>query len=177
MGDFRERVGLIHELRLSCEEPKNSRTAAAAGLALIRSCGMTVSMSTELIRSRIARSIRNRPSAILILHQFADRTDASIAEMIDIVDLAAAVLEIDQDLDDADDVLRAQHADRVGYIGEAKARIHLDAAHSGKVIAFGIEEQPLEQGFCGIQGRRLARAHDAIDVDQRLFAACVLVDL
>ena len=46
---------------LSCDEPKNSRTAAAAGLALIRSWGMTVSMSTELMRSRMARSMRKRP--------------------------------------------------------------------------------------------------------------------
>ena len=45
----------------SCEEPKNSRTAAAAGLALIRSCGMTVSMSTEDMRSLMARSMRRRP--------------------------------------------------------------------------------------------------------------------
>ena len=41
----------------SCDDPKNSRTAAAAGFALIRSCGMTVSISTLLMRSRIARSI------------------------------------------------------------------------------------------------------------------------
>ncbi len=46
----------------SCEEPKNSRTAAAAGLALIRSCGMTVSISTELMRSLMARSMRSRPT-------------------------------------------------------------------------------------------------------------------
>jgi hypothetical protein len=47
---------------LSWLEPKNSRTAAAAGLALIRSCGMTVSMSTEDMRSLIARSMRSRPT-------------------------------------------------------------------------------------------------------------------
>ncbi len=47
---------------LSWLEPKNSRTAAAAGLALIRSCGITVSMSIELMRSRIARSMRSRPT-------------------------------------------------------------------------------------------------------------------
>ncbi len=47
---------------LSCEEPKNSRTAAAAGFALMRSCGITVSMSTEPMRSRIARSMRSRPT-------------------------------------------------------------------------------------------------------------------
>ena len=38
------------------------RTAAAAGFALIRSWGITESISTELIRSRIARSMRKRPT-------------------------------------------------------------------------------------------------------------------
>jgi hypothetical protein len=46
----------------SCEDPKNSRTAAAAGLALIRSWGITVSTSTEDMRSLIARSMRRRPT-------------------------------------------------------------------------------------------------------------------
>ena len=46
----------------SWEDPKNSLTAAAAGLALIRSCGITVSISTELMRSRIALSILNKPT-------------------------------------------------------------------------------------------------------------------
>ena len=55
--------GLVWSMNCeSCDEPKNSRTAAAAGLALIRSCGMTVSISTEDIRSRIARSMRSRPT-------------------------------------------------------------------------------------------------------------------
>ena len=47
---------------LSCDEPKNSRTAAAAGLALIRSWGITVSISTDDMRSRIARSMRSNPT-------------------------------------------------------------------------------------------------------------------
>ena len=38
------------------------RTAAAAGFALIRSCGIIVSISTDDIRSLIARSIRSRPT-------------------------------------------------------------------------------------------------------------------
>ena len=60
--DLGERVGLVHELAEAGDEPKNSRTAAAAGLALIRSCGMTVSISTDDMRSLIARSMRSRPS-------------------------------------------------------------------------------------------------------------------
>ncbi|MNN59614.1 hypothetical protein D3C81_1747420 [compost metagenome] len=55
--------GLVWSMNCdSCDEPKNSRTAAAAGLALIRSCGMTVSISTELMRSLMARSMRSRPT-------------------------------------------------------------------------------------------------------------------
>ena len=45
----------------NCDEPKNSRTAAAAGFALIRSCGMMVSISTDDMRSLIARSMRSKP--------------------------------------------------------------------------------------------------------------------
>ena len=55
--------GLVWSMNwLSCEEPKNSRTAAAAGLALMRSCGITVSISTEDMRSLIARSILRSPT-------------------------------------------------------------------------------------------------------------------
>ena len=54
--------GLVWSMNCeSCEDPKNSRTAAAAGLALITSCGMTVSISTEDMRSLMARSMRSRP--------------------------------------------------------------------------------------------------------------------
>ena len=104
--------GLVWSMNCdSCDEPKNSRTAAAAGLALIRSCGITVSISTELMRSRIARSMRSRPIAVLVLHQLADRAHAAVAEMVDVVDLAAAVLQVDQHLEDREDVVLAQHAD------------------------------------------------------------------
>ena len=75
----------------SCEEPKNSRTAAAAGLALIRSCGMTVSISIDDMRSLIARSMPQQAEAVLIFHQFADGAHTAVAEVVDIVDFALAV--------------------------------------------------------------------------------------
>ena len=46
----------------SCEEPKNSFTAAATGLALIISCGMSGSVSAIVRRSLTARSTRTRPT-------------------------------------------------------------------------------------------------------------------
>ncbi len=47
----------------SCEEPKNSFTAAITGLALMRSRGIAFSMSWWIVmRSLMARSMRTRPT-------------------------------------------------------------------------------------------------------------------
>jgi len=82
--------GLVWSMNCeSCDEPKNSRTAAAAGLALIRSCGITVSMSTET-HALLDRALHaQQADAILVLHQLADRAHAAVAEVVDVVDLAA----------------------------------------------------------------------------------------
>ena len=46
----------------SCELPKYSFTTAETGFALMRSCGMSVSISCDmLMRSLMARSMRTRP--------------------------------------------------------------------------------------------------------------------
>ena len=96
--------------------------------------------------------------------------------MVDVVDLAAAVAQIHQRLDDGEDVLLAQGALGVGRV-EVEAHVHLDAADRREVVALAVEEQRLEHGFGRFDGRRLARAHDAIDVEQRILARGVLVDL
>ena len=48
--------------------------------------------------------------AVLVLDQLADRAHAAVAEVVDVVDLAVAVLELDQVADDLEDVLAAQRA-------------------------------------------------------------------
>ena len=128
-----------------------------------------------------AHALADRPlhaqqaDAVLVLHQLADRADAAVAEMIDVVDLAAAVLEAVQDLDDRQDVLAAQRALAVGHALEVEPHVHLDAADRREVVAVEVEQQALEQGLGLLQRRRLARAHDAVDVEQRLFTVGVLV--
>ena len=136
--------GLVWSMNCeSCEEPKNSRTAAAAGLALMRSCGMIVSISTER-HALLDRALHaQQADAILVLHQFADRAHAAVAEMVDVVDLAAAVAQVDERLDDGEDVLLAQRALGVGRV-EVEAHVHLDAADRREVVALGVEEQRLE---------------------------------
>ena len=128
----------------SCDEPKNSRTAATAGLALIRSFGITVDTSTERHALLHGALHAEQADAVLVLEQLADRTHAAVAEIVDVVDLALAVLQVDQRLDHREDVLGAQRRD--GVLGvEVEAHVELDAADGRQVVALGIEEQAGEQ--------------------------------
>ena len=51
----------------------------------------------------------NQTDAVLVLHQLADRAHAAVAEVVDVVDRAAAVLQLDEVADRLQDVLRGQH--------------------------------------------------------------------
>jgi len=63
------------------------------------------------MRSLIARSMRSEADAVLVLQQLADRADAPVAEVVDVVDLRRLPsLQVDQVLDDREDVLLAQDA-------------------------------------------------------------------
>ena len=172
--DLGQRVGLVHELRelRGAEELAHRRR---------RRLGVDQIVRHHRIDLDRAHALADRPlhaqqaDPVLVLHQLADRAHPAVAEMVDVVDLAAAVLELDQHLEDRQDVLLAQDADRVRGL-EAEPRVHLDPADRREVVALAVEEQALEQRLGGLERRRLARPHDPVDVDQRLFARGVLVD-
>ena len=91
-------------------EPKNSVIAAEIGLALIKSCGIRFSrfgLRQTLLDGALDT---HQAGAELVFRQFADRTHAAIAEVIDIVDFAAAIAQFDQDPDDGNDVFVRQRA-------------------------------------------------------------------
>src|SRR3712207_8707009 len=50
--------------------------------------------------------------AILVLEQLADRAHAAVGEVVDVVDVALSVLEVDQLLDHREDVFPAQGGHR-----------------------------------------------------------------
>src|SRR5215510_4705999 len=118
----------------SCDEPKNSRTAAAAGFALIRSCGMTVSISTDDMRSLIARSMRRRPMRYWFSISSPTERTRRLPRLSMSSISATAVAELDQGLDDREDVVLAEHADRVLDL-EVEAHVHLHAADRREVVA------------------------------------------
>jgi len=81
----------------SCELPKYSLTTGADGLRV-----------DEIVRHQRVDLLRHahalldgalhadEADAILIFHQLADRAHAAVAEVIDVVDRSAAVLQLDE---------------------------------------------------------------------------------
>ncbi len=175
VGHFGQRVGLIHELRqLRRAEEFAYRGHRRLGVdQIVRHHRRDVDRAHPLLDRTLHAQ---QPDAILILEQFADRTDAAVGEIVDIVDLAFAVLQIHQLLDDRDNVLAAKRGD--GILGiEAEAHVELDPANRRQIVALGVEEQAVEQSVGGLARRRLAGAHHAIDIGQRAVALFGLVGL
>ena len=173
VGDFRQRIGLVHELRqLRRAEELAHRGGRRLGVdQVLRHHGVDIDAGHPLLDRALHAQ---QADAVLVLHQLADRAHAPVAEMVDVVDLALAVAQVDQRLDDGQDVFLAQRAMGVGRV-EFEAHVHLDAADRGQVVALAVEEQRLEHGLRRVDGRRLAGTHHAIDVEQRVFTRHVLV--
>ena len=91
----------------SCELPKYSFTTARDRLRV-----------DEVVRHERVDLLRHahalldgalhadEADAVLVLHQLADRADAAVAEVVDVVDRAAAVLQLDEVAHRLEDVLR-----------------------------------------------------------------------
>ena len=170
-----KRVGLVHELReLRGAEELAHRGGGGLGVdQVMRHHRVDIDRRHALLDGALHA---DEAEAVLVLHELAHRAHTAVAEMVDVVDLALAVAQFVQRLDDRDDVLAAQHAHGVRHV-EFEAHVHLDAAHGREVVALLVEEQALEQRFRGFARRRLAGAHDAVDFDQRLLVALDLVGL
>src|SRR5690606_6435153 len=106
--DLRQRVRLVHELR---------ELRAAEVLLHHRGDGLRVDEVVRHARVDLLRHAHalldgalhaNQTDAVLVLHQLADRADAAVAEVVDVVDRAATVLELDEVADRLEDVLRRE---------------------------------------------------------------------
>ncbi len=172
--DLGQGVGLVHELRelRGAEELAHRRRRRLGVDQVLRHHGVDLDRAHALLDGALHAQ---ETDAVLVLHQLADRAHAPVAEMVDVVDLALAVAQVDKRLDDRENVLLAQHAHGVGGI-ELETHVHLDAADGREVVALAVEEQRVEQVGRRLDGRRLAGPHDPVDVHQRFLAVRVLVD-
>ena len=145
----------------SCELPKYSFTTARDRLRV-----------DEVVRHERVDLLRHahalldgalhadEADAVLVLHQLADRAHAAVAEVVDVVDRAAAVLQLDEVADRLEDVLRREHRGverRALILGQVAVElvVQLEAADLRQVVALGVEEEVVEERL-----RRLERRAD-----------------
>ena len=104
--DLGERVRLVHELR-ELRGPEELLDRGDDGLRVdqvVRHRRVDVLVDRHLLLDRPLHA--HEPDAELVLEQLADRADAAVAEVVDVVGAADVALQPQQVRDDAVDVLR-----------------------------------------------------------------------
>ena len=165
VGDLRKRVVLVHELReLAGTEELLHRRRNRLGIdQVLRHQAFAFGHRQTLFDRTLDAYEAN---AELVFGHFADTAHATVTQVVDVIDDTLAVADVDQGLQDRDDVLAAQYAGTLD-LGTTDTAVELHPADSRQVVALGSEEQVVEQRLGGVLGWRLARAHHAIDLDQR----------
>ena len=144
MGQLRQWVGLVHELgklRAAEELPHRGdhRTDVNQPLG---SGGLGVHQSHFFFDHPLHPEQAN---ADLILDQFANRSDAAVAQVVDVVRAALALVDADYGADDRDHVFQTQsHQVVIRCLSEAA--VQLVASNPAQVIAAWTEEQVSDQG-------------------------------
>jgi len=134
VGDLRQRVRLVHELRelRGAEELARRRRGRLGVDEIVRHDRIDLHRAHALADRALHA---HEAEAVLILHQLADGAHATVAQVVDVVHLAAAVLELQQRLEDRQDVFLAQRAQAVVRL-EAEARVHLHAPDRRRAFIF-----------------------------------------
>ena len=86
--------------------------------------------------------------------------------MVDIIDFAFTVTDIDELLHHFDDVVFAQDTGTFDFVAQQRT-VELHTTNRGQIVAVFGEEQVLKQAFSRFTSRRLTRAHHAVDFYQR----------
>ncbi|VDM15228.1 unnamed protein product, partial [Wuchereria bancrofti] len=175
VGDLGERVVLVHELRelAGTEELLHRRRNRLGVDQVLRHQAFAFGHRQTLLDRALDA---HQANAELVLGHLADATHATVTQVVDVVDDALAVTDVDQGLEYGNDVFLAQHA-RTFDLGATDTTVELHAAHGGQVVTLGAEEQVVEQGLGSVLGWRLAGTHHAVDLDQRFQLIGGAVDL
>ena len=172
--DFGERVVLVHELRqLARAEKFLDRRGHGLRVDHVLRHQAFAFRERQPLFHRAFDADQTDPE--LVLRHFADRTHPTVAEVVDVVDGALAVADLDQRTQYVDDVLRVEHARAENFFA-AEATVELHATNGRQVVAFRREEQVVEQVLRRFLRRRLAGAHHSVDFDQRFQAVARRVD-
>ena len=138
---FRERIGLIHELRKlrATEEIADDRAERFRIDQLLRrhAVDVDVEQSHALFHETLGA---RQTDAALVGEQFANGADAAAAEVIDVVERAFTAAQIDQVLDRGDEILVGQNALAEIDI-DPELLIDLVTTDATQIVFLRIEEQ------------------------------------
>src|SRR5439155_4628893 len=105
-----------------------------------------------------------------VLDQLADRANAAVAEVVDVVRMADAVVQLDHHGDDLDEVFLGQDPLNLGNL-EVEAAVDLVAADLTEVVAAEVEEERVDQVAGVLDRRRVTGTQASVELEQRVLGA------
>ena len=168
MRHFRQRVGLVHELRQlrRPEELANRGHDRLRVDQVVRHGGRHFLVDRHLFLDRALHA--DQADAELVLEQLADRPHAAVAEVIDVVHVRRVLAQLEQVLDDLVEVLRVQDL-LVERRVQLQLGVQLQPADAREVVLLRVEEHALEEVARAVERGRVARPQAAVDLDERFF--------
>jgi hypothetical protein len=171
--DLRQRIRLVHELRelRGPEELLDDRGHRFVVDELLRHQRLDVLQAHALLDGALHP---HQADAVLVLDELAHGAHPAVAEVVDVVDLTVAVLELDQVLHDLEDVLPAERA-LVERCVQLELVVELEAPDPRQIVPLGIEEEVVEEGRRGLRRGWISRTEPAVDLEDRLLRVRDLV--
>ena len=167
MGQLGQWVGLIHELAqlIGAKERVDNRRKS---LGIDKLSGGEHFVITHIHALTDSARHTCKTNTELIGELLSDSADATVRQVVDIVNLGLLVDKFNQILDNGSDILFSQHTDVVGNI-EVELGIDSIASNITKVITLLREEEFLNNAAGGLLVWRLGIAELTIDILAGLF--------
>ena len=165
VSNLRQRVVLVHKLgQLRRTEEFFNRSRYRLGVNQI----LWHQAFAFCHRQTLTHSTLNtyQTNTELVFSHFTDRTDTTVTQMVDIVNDAFTVADVDQGFHNSDNVALIQRAGTDDFFA-TDTTVELHAANRRQVVAFVTEKQVFEQRFGTFFCWWLTRTHHAVDFNQR----------
>jgi hypothetical protein len=165
--DLRQRVRLVHELReLRGSEELADRGHDRLGVdQVVRHGRRHFLVHAHLFLDGAFHA--HQTDSELVLHQLPHRAHAAVAEVIDVVDRADVLAQLEQVADGRVEIFRIERAlIQAGRILVLKQLdVELQPAHAREVILPRVKEHAVEQRRRRVERRRISRPQLAVDLD------------
>ena len=185
MGQFGQGVQLVHELgELGAAEEIAHKVGEDPRVDEFLRLRDLLLLTGRLVRHAVFYITvhSGQGDAALVGHQFADRTDAAVAKVVDVVHLdGLAVLtgfffacrQVQKISQRFDDIVFIQSRALLLFLvhGKAQFAVQFIAADVGEIVGGGLEEQALQGSLGLFLAERFAGLEAVVDLAQCFFAA------